>query len=100
MESEEKRTIPLDEVLDDWMQDPAFRAAAAELEPAYQLARLRIAKGLTQKELAEMINTHQSSIARFESGTRAPSWEMMNRIAEALGCVVQVRVVPKPALTE
>ena len=35
---------------EDWeaeqMQDPGFRAAAEELEPAYQVARLRIMRGL------------------------------------------------------
>ena len=38
--------------LEDWeaerMQDPEFVAALAAREPAYQVARLRILRGLTQ----------------------------------------------------
>ena len=39
------------------MADPAFAAAWAAREPAYQLARLRILKGLTQAQLAERVGT-------------------------------------------
>jgi len=42
---------------EDWeaeqMKDPEFRAAAEELEPAYQVTRLRIMQGLTQKDADE-----------------------------------------------
>ncbi|MGB0389613.1 MAG: hypothetical protein ACPGWR_32735 [Ardenticatenaceae bacterium] len=42
---------------DDWeaeqLQDPEFHAAAEELEPAYQIARLRILRGITQQQLAQ-----------------------------------------------
>lgn len=41
---------------EDWeankMKDAAFDAAAKELEPGYQVARLRIQRGLTQTQLA------------------------------------------------
>ena len=46
---------------EDWeaeqMRDPEFRAAVEELEPAYQVARLRIMRGLTQEQLAEIVST-------------------------------------------
>ena len=87
--------VPVEEVLEEWMQDPEFRVEAERLEPAYQLANLRIQAGLTQEELAALVGTHQSSIARFESGKRAPSWDLMQRVAEALGFVVQVQFVPR-----
>ena len=39
---------------EDWeaeqMRDPEFRAIAEEMEPAYQLARLRILRGLTRSQ--------------------------------------------------
>ena len=38
---------------EDWLEEsmvaPEFRAVAEELEPAYQVARLRILRGLTQE---------------------------------------------------
>ena len=44
---------------EDWeakkMKDAAFAAAAKELEPGYQVARLRIQRGLTQTQLAAKV---------------------------------------------
>ena len=81
----------------DWeaeqMQDPEFRAAVEELEPAYQVARLRIMRGLTQKQLAELVGTHQSSIARLESGNTQPRLSFLRRVVEALGGRLEVRIV-------
>lgn len=70
--------IPVSKVrLEDWekdkLQDPQFIAAARQLEPGYQVARLRIQRGLTQKQLAEMVGTRQPSIARLENGGSVPS---------------------------
>ncbi len=45
----------------------------------------RTNKGLTQKELAEKIDTKQPSITRLESGRVSPSISFLNDIAKALG---------------
>ncbi|MBN1317126.1 MAG: helix-turn-helix transcriptional regulator [Anaerolineales bacterium] len=80
---------------EDWkaekLKDPAVRAALEELEPAYQIARLRISRGLTQAQLAEMIGTKQSSIARLESGDHQPTIPFLRRIVEALGGSLEVK---------
>jgi DNA-binding XRE family transcriptional regulator len=85
--------------LKDWqaeqLQDPEFIAAANELEPGYQIARLRIQRGLTQAELAEMIGTHQPSIARLENGSSVPSLSFLERIANALDARIELHVVPR-----
>lgn len=87
--------------LDEWVRrkrlDPAFREADDALEPAYQLARLRIQQGLTQKELAERAGTKQPSIARMESGASPASLDLLRRVAAALGACVEVRIVPASA---
>ena len=61
----------------DWqaeqLKDPEFVTALRELEPGYQIARLRILRGLTQAQLAEMVGTRQPSIARLENGNSIPS---------------------------
>jgi transcriptional regulator with XRE-family HTH domain len=84
---------------EDWeaeqMQDPGFRAAVEELEPAYQVARLRIARGLTQEQLAELVGTKQSSIARLESGNTQPSLSFLRRVVEALDGRLQLQIVPQ-----
>jgi transcriptional regulator with XRE-family HTH domain len=84
---------------EDWeaeqMQDPEFQAAVEELEPAYQVARLRIRRGLTQKQLAKLVGTHQSSIARLESGNTQPRLSFLRRVVNALGARLEVRIVPR-----
>ena len=86
---------------EDWeaehMRDPEFRAAAEELEPAYQVARLRLMRGLTQEELAERVGTTQSSIARLENGKRPPSLSFLRRVVEALEGDLEVRIAPREA---
>lgn len=74
---------------EDWLtkelEDPDFRQAYADLEPAYQVARLRILRGLTQEQLATLVGTKQPSIARLESGQMLPSLSFLRRVVEALG---------------
>jgi DNA-binding XRE family transcriptional regulator len=83
----------------DWQseqkRDPEFVAASRELEPGYQVARLRIQHGLTQAQLAEMVGTHQPSIARLENGTGVPSLSFLSRVATALGARIELHIVPK-----
>lgn len=85
----------LDSYLAEQMQDPEFRAAYEALEPAYQIARLRILRGLTQEQLAEKVGTKQPSIARLESGRSTPSLDFLQRVAEALDAQVEIRIVPR-----
>jgi DNA-binding XRE family transcriptional regulator len=83
----------------DWQaeqrQDPEFVAAERELEPGYQVARLRIQRGLTQAQLAEMVGTRQPSIARLENGSSIPSLSFLDRIAKALDARIELHVVPR-----
>lgn len=79
----------------DQMKDPEFRAAVEELEPAYQVARLRIMRGLTQEQVAELVGTKQSSIARLESGNTQPRLSFLRRVVEALGGRLEVRIMPQ-----
>ena len=82
---------------EDWeakqLEDPEFRAALEELEAAYIVARLRIKRGLTQAQLAEMVGTKQSSIARLESGASQPRLSFLRKIIEALGGKLELHVV-------
>jgi transcriptional regulator with XRE-family HTH domain len=81
------------------LQDPEFRERYEALEPEYQLAaaliRLRLAKGLTQEELARLLHTKQESIARLESGSSLPSLSMVKRVANALDADLEIKLQPK-----
>lgn len=74
-------------------KDPEFVAAAHELEPGYQVARLRIQRGLSQAQLAEMVGTQQPSIARLENGSSIPSLSFLQRIARALDARIELRLI-------
>ena len=67
---------------------------AEEMEPSYQVARLRMLRGLTQAELAKEVGTRQPSIARVESGKREPKISFLRRIAKALNARLEIRFVP------
>jgi len=82
------------EHLAEALGDAEFREAWEASDPAYQLARLRILRGLTQQQLAERVGTRQPSIARLESGREEPKLGFLRRVAEALGAKVEVRIVP------
>ncbi len=83
---------------EDWesekIKNPDFLAAAEELEPGYQVARIRMMRGLTQAQLAEMVGTRQPSIARLENGSSMPSLSFLSKIAEALGAKIEFKLIP------
>ena len=67
-----------------------FFAAIAE-----KVAQQRAAKGLSQRELAEMVGTTQSAIARLERGGRPPRIDTLLNIADALDCELVVDLKPR-----
>jgi transcriptional regulator with XRE-family HTH domain len=62
---------------------------------ADQVVEQRLARGLSQKELAKLCGTTQSAIARLESGGRPPKIDTLLRIAEALDCELEVALRPR-----
>jgi ribosome-binding protein aMBF1 (putative translation factor) len=70
-----------------------FFAAIAD-----QVAEQRRARGLSQRELAELTDTTQSAIARLESGGRPPRIDTLLRIANALDCELAVELRPRTKL--
>jgi predicted transcriptional regulator len=62
---------------------------------AEQVANRRAEKGLSQRELAELVGTTQSAIARLERGGRPPRIDTLLTIADALDCDLVVDLRPK-----
>jgi transcriptional regulator with XRE-family HTH domain len=50
---------------------------------------------LSQRELAELVGTTQSAIARLERGGRPPRIDTLLRIADALDCDLVVDLKPR-----
>lgn len=86
------------------LEDPEFRKEYEALEPEYKLAstliRLRLAKGLTQEQLAKLMNTKQESIARLESGGSLPSLSTVRKVANALDAEVEINLRPRDHTSE
>lgn len=62
---------------------------------ADRVAERRKELGLSQAELAELVATTQSAIARLESGGRPPRIDTLLRIANALDCELVVELKPR-----
>ncbi|VCU71918.1 Antitoxin HigA [Pigmentiphaga humi] len=78
------------------LADPKVKAEYEAQAPEFALAReliaARVRAGLTQDEVAERMQTTQSTIARLESGRSMPSMRTLARFAEATGARVAVRL--------
>lgn len=55
-----------------------------------RIRELRKRANLTQAELAERINAHPVTIAKYETGKHQPSVEALERLADALGVSTEV----------
>lgn len=77
------------------MENPVFKKAYEESELEFQVARavikVRIEKGLTQKELAEKMKTKQSVISRVENAKTIPSLSFLKRLASVLNVPLQIQ---------
>lgn len=80
------------ELLEDKEVDKEYE----KLEPRYQLVssliKMRIKKGLSQKELAHRVGTKQSAIARVESGNANFSIDFLEKLTKAMDAKFEIQV--------
>ncbi len=81
-----------------WMENPEYRKEYEALADAFSLAealiKARLQAGLTQKELAQRMNTTQSVIARMEGGRVKPSIRTLERFAKSTGVRMKISFIP------
>ena len=82
---------------DTFANNPEVKRLYDEMEPEYQLKsqiiEARIAKGLSQKELAKLVGTQQSAVSRYEKeDCFQMSIRQLNKLAHALGKKVEIRL--------
>ncbi len=90
-----------DEMIHEWMQDPAFVKEYDALENEFalfdELLRARKDAGLTQAEVAIKMATQPSVVARLEAGggraKHSPSIATLQRYAKAVGCRLEIKMV-------
>jgi DNA-binding XRE family transcriptional regulator len=76
--------------------EQAYQSLAPEYEIVSQLLAARTRAGLTQDAVAEKMGTTKSAVSRLEgSGKHAPSLATLRKYAQAVGCELQVRLVPQ-----
>lgn len=88
-----------DAFLEKALQRKGFAGAYTALADEYRLARellaARMRAGLTQEQVAESMGTTKSAVSRLESaGRHSPSVSTLKRYARAVGCEVDLRLVP------
>ena len=80
-------------------EDPELKEEYDKLDLEYkiigQIIELRKKKKITQKQLAELVNTKQPSIARLESGDYNPSLDFLKKIAEVLDADLEINFISK-----
>ena len=88
------RTYSFRDVFGKDLKSDTFRSAYLQeivrLRLARQMREMRIAKKLTQKDVAERANMLQSVVARIESGKHSPSLYTLERLANVFHKEVQL----------
>jgi predicted transcriptional regulator len=88
-----RRYIKDDPALQDLLREASLNAKVAQL-----IYTSRKQAGLTQQQLADLIGTKQSVIARLEDADyEGHSLSMLQRIGEALGQRIEIQMVPTEA---
>jgi len=104
-EVDRHQTLTLDEFLAGELSDPEVRAeyekGKRQIDLSVQALELRLARGMTQQQLAEAMGTKQSVISRFERGEAKPTTRFLEKLARALGTeLIQVFRQPRPGTSQ
>ena len=76
-----------------------YRPVAPEHDREAQHAA-RAHSGLTQEEVAASMGTTKSAVSRLEgAGKHSPSVSTLKKYAKAVGCDIEIRLVPAPRRT-
>lgn len=73
----------------------AYESLALDYALADEMLKARAKAGLTQDAVAVRMGTTKSAVSRLESaGKHAPSIATLKRYAAAVGCELEIRLVP------
>lgn len=74
----------------------AYDALAIEYAVASEMLAARSRAGLTQEVVATRMGTTKSTVSRLESaGKHAPSLTSLKKYAKAVGCDIEIKLVPQ-----
>lgn len=91
-------TVSYKKYREEALKNPKIKAEFdehyVEFEIANQLVEARIKSKMTQKEVAQKMNTTQSTIARLESGEKLPSLSTILRYVGAINRKITLKILP------
>jgi transcriptional regulator with XRE-family HTH domain len=97
MKTRDFREVLMRKLLEDPKLAEAVDRERVNAQIATEVYRARTAKGYTQKELAALVDTSQSCIARIEDAEyEGRSLTLLQRIAFALGMKLEVSLCAAP----
>ena len=84
-------------------EDPSlqeeFEEAGRAWDIAFQIYDLRKKAGLTQTQLAKLVHTKQSNIARIESADYTGyTLKTLEKVTKALKAKLEIRIVPQSSI--
>ena len=86
----------INELHNQWLAEPEYSQEYSKLETEFDLAKTLISaregSGLSQLDVAKLMNTKQSVVARLESADGNPTLKTLSRYAEALGGHLQINI--------
>ena len=78
------------------LSDPETRKEFDKLAPRYavisEFIKVRLKKGMTQKDVADKIGTKQSAVARLEAGNINPTIGFLEKVASVLGAKLTIQL--------
>ena len=90
--------IPFQQMLEEELRDPEFRAEWERRAPARAVANsligYRLDHGLTRTALGRSLGMSQPAIARLETGDHLPTLQTLLKLAEALDLEILVTMTP------
>ena len=93
-----KKLVSAEKLHKQWMQEPEYARAVADLEDDFALAsamiKVRSNAGLTQQQVAERMGTSRPNIVRLERGSHMPSTRTLLQFATATGHRARVEFAP------
>lgn len=91
--------ISHDEVLEEDLRDPEFRAewerTALARWLAIEIVHHRAEHDLSQRQLADRLGVHQSDVARMEIGEHTPTLDRLIRVAAGLDIELMIDIRPR-----
>jgi DNA-binding XRE family transcriptional regulator len=78
----------------------AYEGLGDEYALVRELLNARSRAGLTQEAVADRMGTTKSAVSRLEAaGKHSPSVATLKKYAQAVGCEIEIRLVPAPRPT-